>query len=496
MTAEASSVGDLSVVPFPGTPDASPKSQIIFLSLRMPAISSVSVRGSRSGWHSGHLVDLPDRGGTAFVPGRPFAPEEHVWVTARLRSGGGALAASGRRTTRLRFSFAVRSQVNLRSRAATQIAAGPPSSVQRFHSQPDLLPPVVRVTSDPDLRAGDIFLTATHSYDDGPLILDPDGRLLWFLSVNAANLEVQRYRGQSVLTWWQGTSLSNGVDVIADRTYRTVATVHAGNGYAADLHEFQITPQGTALIDAYARVPVDLTPVGGPRHGLVTDCVIQEVDIDTGQVLWEWHALGHIALTASYLGAPPKGEPYDFFHLNSIEQLPDGNLLISGRNTWSVYEISHRTGRVLWTLGGKHSSFRMGPGTRFEWQHDAHLTGHVLTVFDDAFDDDGLPQAEPQSSAKVLMLDQRAMTASLVHRYQHDPPLLADVAGSVQRLPNHNVFVGWGSEPEFSEFTPGGRQIFNGNFAVGVNTYRAYRFPWVGRPDTPPALVVCLSFSW
>jgi hypothetical protein len=143
---------------------------------------------------------------------------------------------------------------------------------------------------------------------------------------------------------------------------------------------------------------------------------------------------------------------------------------------------------VIWTLGGKRSTFRLGRGARFEWQHDAHLTGRVLTVFDDAFDDDGVPQAAGQSSAKVLTLDQRTMTVSAARTYKHHPPLLADVAGSVQRLPDHNVFVGWGSEPDFSEFTPQGRELFNGNFAVGVNTYRAYRFPWVGRPAAAPAL--------
>lgn len=372
------------------------------------------------------------------------------------------------------------------------------STTLSFHSAPGLHPPRLTLSGDPDRRSGDIFLAPFNGLQVGPMIVNSQGRLVWFRPVHSGevmNLQVQRYRGRPVLTWWQGplsfghgTIYGVGEDVIADTSYRTVAVVHAGHGYTADLHEFQITPQGTALLDAYVPVHRNLSRFGGAADGTVLDCVIQELNIRTGQVLWEWHSLDHVPLSASYqpVGRSPSFW-FDYFHLNSIQQLPDGNLLISSRNTWAIYEISRRTGQVLWTLGGKRSSFSMGPGTNFEWQHDArmHRDG-LLSLFDDA----SAPPEEPQASAKVLRLDTDTMTARLVSRYAHSPPLLPGLAGNAQLLPNHNIFVGWGGSPDFSEYGPGGRQIFNGTFPTGIGSYRAFRFSWRGHPRTRPAIAV------
>jgi hypothetical protein len=363
-----------------------------------------------------------------------------------------------------------------------------------FHSSPSLHPPRVSITADSDSGSGDIFLAPVNSYQrrvviqHGPMILDSRGRLIWFDPVDgiASNLSVQTYRDQPVLTWWQ---LDRGVpeDVIMDRAYRTVAVLHAAHGYEADGHEFQITPQGTALIDAYAPVRRNLSRIGGPRDGAVEDSVIQELAIPSGRLLWEWHSLSHVPMRDSYLRPAGKG-PFDYFHLNSIQQLPNRDLLISARHTWGVYEISRRTGRVIWELGGKHSSFRLGPGTHFSWQHDARLSGRTLSLFDDGTD--GPSRQQAQSSAKFLTLDLRSrpMVATLLRRYTHTPALSTISQGNTQLLPNHDVFVGWGADPEFSEYTPGGRQILEGSFPLGVNTYRAYRFPWTGQPATHPSV--------
>ena len=374
---------------------------------------------------------------------------------------------------------------------ATQL---PPATLS-FHSQPALHPPAVAVTANPDTSSGDIFLTPYHSYQSGPMILDPQGRLIWFTPVQGwtANLEVQSYRGQPVLTWWQGkTPTSEPEDVILNTAYRLVAILHGGNGLVPDLHEFQITPQGTALIDAVGEVNhYDLTSVGGPDEATVYNDVIQEVNIQTGQVLWQWNSLDHVPVSASYK-PPPASGPYDYFHLNSIQQLPDGDLLVSARDTWSVYLINKKTGKITWTLGGKHSSFHFAPGARFQWQHDARLVGQTLTLFDDGWGGPPLPETR-SSSAMTLHVDTTTMTASLVHRYTHSPSVSTGTQGSAQTLPDGNLFVGWGGDPDFSEYTPDGNQIFNGNFALGVRSYRAFRFPWTARPFWRPALAVSPS---
>jgi Arylsulfotransferase (ASST) len=486
----------LHVVPFPGTPDASPNSPVIFSSVRPAELTSVTVNGSSSGLHTGHIAALPDGAGTAFVPYHPFTPGEQVQVVAGLSSAQAGTASGDPGATTLSFSFVI--AVAASTTASDKIAAPLPSSghlpwesalsrqtgpAQSFHSAPNLHPPVITASSDPDTASGDIFLTPSFAQPAGPMILDGEGRLVWFWPVggNPANLEVQRYHGQPALTFSETSSGAGprNSDVIMNRHYEIVSVLHAAEGYADDPHEFQLTPKGSALIAVSSPVMADLSSVGGATNGSVADCIVQELDIRTGQLLWEWHMLGHVPLTASF-AAPP----YDYCHLNSIQRLPNGNLLISARNTWAVYEIDKQTGRVLWTLGGKDSNFHIGPGANFEWQHDAHLTGDTLSLFNDA----SYPQEETQSSAKILRLNTTTMTASLVRRYTHSPPTLSSFEGSMQVLPNGNVFVGWGIQPVFSEYTPSGRQIFNGVMPLEISSYRAYRFAWHGYPLTRPSL--------
>jgi hypothetical protein len=155
-----------------------------------------------------------------------------------------------------------------------------------------------------------------------------------------------------------------------------------------------------------------------------------------------------------------------------------------------VYSINKTTGKIIWQLGGKHSSFKMGSGTRFEWQHDATLHSNgLLTLFDDAGGPG--PQPESQSRALELHISLANHQATLLHAYTHQPAVRAASMGSTELLFNRNVFVGWGNEPYFSEYTPSGKEVFGGSFGPGVTSYRAYRFGnWVGSPLQPPAIAV------
>jgi hypothetical protein len=260
--------------------------------------------------------------------------------------------------------------------SSARSANGPPT--QHFHSEPGLHPPAVSVTSDADTSSGDIFLTprpsapSTQGY--GLMILNPEGHLVWYHPVTPevpSNLEVQSYRGQPALTWSQGRPEGAVEDVIANRFYQTVAVVRAGNGYTTDPHDFVITPQGTAWLLGWRDVTADLAQEGGPSTGTVIDDVIQEVDIATGEVKWQWDAYQNIPLTAGY--TKPSHGVYDAYHLNSLQVLPGGNLLVSSRSTWSVYEISISTGQILWTLGARTASSRQdralssSGSTRLTW---------------------------------------------------------------------------------------------------------------------------------
>lgn len=498
----------LDVLPFPGTPDAAPGSRIMFPALRPDQIGSVSVAGSASGQHAGRVIALPGGRGTAFVPLRAFAPGERVSVHARVRTAAAAAASGEPRGTTLAFRFRVARPVTegqpLSAIAAMMSAPARspnnPASTPRFHSAPNLDPPEVRASGDHDRRAGDVFLDAQNAPQTGPMILNSEGHLVWFRPIDNPRLtvmdvRVQRYRHQPVLTYWEGRLVppfyfGRGVGVILDRAYHQVHTIRAGDGYqqdGLDEHEFVVSSRGTAFVTLQAPVRANLSRLGGPRNGIVLDSIVQEIDIATNRVVWEWHSLGHVPLSASYAGRPIAGLPYDFFHINSIERLSDGSLLISARNTWAVYDISQRTGKVIWSLGGKDSSFKMTKGTNFEWQHDARVhPNNTLTVFDDA----ASPKEEPQSRALSLSLNVSTMRAEVAHVYTHQPSLLSQSQGSVQVLPDGNVFVGWGSAPAFTEYSKSGRELWSGAFVTRFQSYRAYRAPWHAQPTTRPALAV------
>jgi hypothetical protein len=374
-----------------------------------------------------------------------------------------------------------------------------------FESRPDLLPPRVEITrpggasaeaASPGRR---YFLLTTEgpAGQHGPLMLDGDGEIVWFRPVVhgglAKNLNVQTYRGRSALTWWESgrvgsnVAIGEGVGYIASDSYRVVATVRAGNGLRMDFHEFNVTSRGTALITAYRPRVCDLRPLGGARRGWAFGGVAQEIDIATGKVIFEWDSLDHVPLTETMHHFYPgvESRPFDYFHINSIGVAADGNLLISGRNTCAVYKVDRKTGSVIWRLGGRRSSFAMGPGARFWWQHHVRERAPgVLSIFDDGAN----PVRENQSRGILLSLNAGARRATLRRAFTGSPRELADNQGSMQVLPDGGVLIGWGSEPVFSEFTASGKQVVTGRLPRGDWSYRAFAADWTGAPGDRPAV--------
>jgi hypothetical protein len=392
--------------------------------------------------------------------------------------------------------------------AAGSARPGAKDDFQHFKSRPDLVPPAISVDSRSSATApGFIFIGPKKEVKDrGTLILDNRGNVVWFRSSEpneATDFKVQTYRGKPVLTWWLGKSdqgIGQGVGVIYNSSYRKIATVRAGHGLDADLHEFRLTPRGTALLTIYHRVPADLSSVGGPKNGFAQDSVLQEVDVATGKVRFEWHSIPQVPLGESY--TPYRsGTTYDYFHINSAQLLKNGNYLISARNTRALYEISHRTHRIVWRLGGKKSSFKMGRGTTFAWQHDAELRPDgTLTVFDN----EAQPPVGDRSRALVMRVNEKKNTVTLVHAYTHPDKVLAPHQGNFQLLGDGHAFVGWGGIPRFTEFNHAGKVVYDAHFSSNMDSYRAYRFVWHGRPKDKPRVAfgsssggkVALYVSW
>lgn len=380
------------------------------------------------------------------------------------------------------------------SSQAVERAQEAASSVQSFRSRPDLRPPAVRVLTPAKGTAPGYLLVAEHHGpgQHGPMILDDRGQLVFFQPLRgqvATDLRAQTYLGRPVLTWWQGGISQGGhgcgVGVIVNSSYHRVATVRgrARGAHCLDLHEFLLTPHGAVLVIEY--VPVR------HRGRMVLDSVIQRLDVKTGRVLFSWSALRHVPLSRSYVKPPrSKRTPWDAYHANSIDFDRNGNLLLSFRHTWAVYKVSQRTGRVTWTLGGKRSALSIPRGARFGWQHDARFQpGGGVTLFDNSGAEDS--RLHRTSRGLAFRLDfTRRKAVPLTGYHLPKPGVLARSQGNLQRLPGGNVFVGWGAQPYFSEFSQDGKLLFDARLPRKAMSYRAYRSPWFSRPSSAPALAL------
>jgi Arylsulfotransferase (ASST) len=478
----------IAVSPLPGSYDASAHTQISLLGAPPSTLSAVSANGSLSGSHPGRLEAYSQGDGASFVPARPFDPGETVTVRGRVTTGTGS--------TPFAYKFLIAHQDPL-TYAPTATTARDYDEEQHFHSAPSLQPPVLDVTaSSPQTAPEDIF-AAPYSGPgpSGPEIFSQSGELVWFdplpAEVAATNLQVQSYDGHPVLTWWQGyippQGFGQGEEMIYNSAYQQVGRVHAGNGYKADLHDFHITPQGTALLTVFDPIACNLSAVGGPSGGAVTNAIFQEIDLRTGLVRREWDSLDHVGLSDSY-SSPEESNtawPFDYFHINSIDQLPGGTTLISARNTWTLYELNTTTGQVLLRVGGKHGEVKALNGAATAFQHDATVQANgTISVFDNG----AVPKVHPQSRAIVLAVEPRAKTDTLLADYEHTGALSSASQGSVQTLSGGDVFVGWGSEPYFSEFSSSGQLLYDAHWHGSYESYRAYRFPWTGTPASPPSV--------
>ncbi len=385
-----------------------------------------------------------------------------------------------------------------------------------FVTEPSLHPPVIH--KDGPTLAGRLapgYILATNFYNlnypplvgqSGPLILDDNLQPVWFRPVPekvvAANLSLQTYEGQPALAWWQGVvtntgSTESGEDVVVNRHYQTVARLKGADGWVLTLHALVISGED-AWVTANKNVARNLSAYGGAYNGALIDSAVQEYNLKTGKLLRTWDALEHIPPGDSYATVPTNGFPWDTYHVNALELSANGTFLVSMRNTWAAYLVNIASGKIEWILGGKRSSFKFGPGAAFQWQHDvAFAPGSsaagprsTITMFDDhccQLTGGGTSvHATGPSRGLVLDLDQQARTATLVAQYPSGGEFETEYMGDTQPLSNSNVFVGWGSEPYFSEFTRSGQRLLEGNFPGSDLSYRETLDPWVGLPLTPP----------
>jgi hypothetical protein len=398
--------------------------------------------------------------------------------------------------------------------AAATASAATWRGAYTFASAPGLHPPRLQVLKRaPGLARGD-FLVANVAItvspgsrpvgQAGPMILNSHARPIWFAPVRRRAGEIldfqqESYRGRPVLIWVQGHTV-----VVLNQHYRRIATLQAHPPWTIDGHDASIVGGDVWVTVTRPVGGQNLAPYGGPRRGTVEDSGIQEYQLSTGRLITTWDALnpGHepnVPLSASE--QPRLPGRWDAYHLNAVQPLPDGDLLVSMRNTSAVYLIDAATGQVIWTLGGKDSTFTFGSGARFAWQHDAKLSepsrgglgrSVELTLFNDncCVMTRAMQPGNPDGPSEGMVLKLNTIThrATLVAAYGHGPPGHSVFLGSMQLLPGGNALVSWGSDPYFTEYSRSGRKLLNIRWPGTDQSYRAlFTRTWVGTPYYPPA---------
>jgi hypothetical protein len=398
---------------------------------------------------------------------------------------------------------------------ATQPAASPQFRISGVPPQAVNTPRLIVKSRDRNAHLANGYIFAGQKYDLGPApdgsaigpdIVDDHGRQVYFAQSpagqRATDVRAQTYRGQRVLTFWQGGStvtpgIGEGNNYIYDQHYKLIRTIHAhgtedGQPLQADQHEFLLTPGNSAIIVAYA--PTHIQWKG--KSQAIWDCVIQEINLATAKVVFEWHSLTHVSPARSHVPVPTDNSAWDYFHINSVKIDTDHNLIVSARHTWAFYKVNRHHGNIMWQVrSGNHttgagSTFTIGKGAAFAWQHDPEPLGNnEYRVFDNNWNQDPNTPKGP-AHVVIMKLDLAHHTATnLGHIDYSGPTMYAGSQGDNQQLPAGHVLIGWGAGGDITEVNANRQQILDAAFeGTGFNTYRAYKSPWVGTPSTKPSI--------
>ncbi|KAJ5272402.1 hypothetical protein N7478_007527 [Penicillium angulare] len=335
----------------------------------------------------------------------------------------------------------------------------------------------------------------------GPMILDNEGHMVWFKEYKTTyNANVYEYKGERYLTFWAGDDTvrghGEGTLYMLNSHYEEKYKLRGSSGRPVDLHEFHITCDETGLLTVYDVRSVDLRSIGGPEAGWIYESIFQEIDIETNELLFQWRASDHFDYSdveIEYNGAGTSlHEPWDWFHINSVDKDESGNYLISSRYTNSLAYIDGSNGNVLWQIGGKHNSFEdlsSGAATNFS----------IMVL-------GGKESSQNPSRGLFINIDTVNMTASVRGQYWNPVPISSQSQGSMQVLENGHVFLGYGYNAAWTEFGEDGEVLCDVNFGPRVGfelgeiiSYRAFKQEWIGRPLTRPDVALSgtvAAVSW
>lgn len=330
-----------------------------------------------------------------------------------------------------------------------------------------------------------------------------------FDGANILDFRINDVTGQDMITM---SDRDQGTGIIVDERYeiRDVVQMEDGRGQING-HEFHFVDNGTRILmmkNRRKKATEEATQSLG-FHGKGS-CVVNfnafvEVDAVTFEEKFHFDTFDHIDVTEStYTDGGPDhfcqsgGLGWDFIHANSVDKNEDGDYILSGRHTNTLYKISGQNGAIIWRLEGYQgkSDFEM-VDLKFSRQHHVRWRGRnethqFISFLDNAWgDDQGQKPSHAHSRGLIVALDEKNMVASIEKEIDHPNGNggFARKRGNMQVLKNGNIFMGWSNFAHHSEHTPDGEIIMDAVLqAEWLGSYRNYKFEFVGRPATLPAI--------
>jgi arylsulfate sulfotransferase len=479
--------------PVPGASLVKPAASIIikYKETLSPEIykyeSNFSVTGDVSGIHRGKLKYLKDENILTFKPFTPFSDGENVTVEIKPA----IKLMNGDNLPYLKYNFRIAEREvakgtdiisslkkDLRSKNVKKFNPAIKSDMEQDSLPADF--PSITIDNLLNPTDGYIFFTPFVAPTFSPtylIITDNYGVPVFYRKTGDLNFDFKKQPNGNLSYY----DLPLRCFYIMDNRYEIIDTLTMQNGYSADLHELRILDNGHALMMAYDPEPVRMDTVvpGGNPNAIVTGLIIQEQD-ENDNVVFQWRSWDHFKITDATDDISLTDSLIDCVHGNAIEVDYDGNLLLSSRHLDEITKIDRTTGNIIWRWGGihcKNNQFTfINDSIGFSHQHHIRrLPNGNYTIFDN-----GNLHAPQHSRALEYQLDQTNKIAILTWKYVNDPFTYSFAMGSVQRLPDHHTFIGWGATAtaDISEVSVDGTNQLELSFSDTLYSYRAFKFPW------------------
>ncbi|KAK1633223.1 ASST-domain-containing protein [Colletotrichum phormii] len=362
----------------------------------------------------------------------------------------------------------------------------------QFRSRPDLAPPRLNITipAADSVEKGFIFVAPYAGFEEGnsglnqpgAYIFRDDGELVWssigYYAGWLANFRPDTWNGQQYLRGFQGLLDGHhgrmfGYHTLLGSDYEAAKVVRVGPHRLVSAHEFRLVDGKTALVETPIPRPVSLKPWGGSEdqtwiisagfQGMLTEVV--EIDIETGEIIFEWESLDHVDPNAFPLdfgeglpgGGRTEADGWNYFHVNSVDKDDEGNYLVSARNTAAVFKINGTSGDIIWQLGGFHGGYQHH--ARFR-SRSADGKIEIISLFDNGTHSTSV-KTNPFSRGRIYQLNHTDGTAKALKTYNAPDRLSAHTQGNFQVLPNGNAFINWGQAGAVTEYSNDGDVLFH-----------------------------------